>query len=580
MAARTVPPRLWTAACILVLSAGTVGAKNDLKTSAHNLSASGAGRMRSVGESEICIFCHNSHGGTPEAPLWNRYSSGAVYIPYDSTTSKAKTGQPTGSSKLCLSCHDGTIALGTLRNRSSEVHMLAGIGRMPSGRSNLGTDLSDDHPISFRYDRGLVSRSVGGLKDPATLRKEVRLDHDGQVQCTTCHDAHSDRYGNFLVVDNRQSALCLTCHDPRYWESSAHRSDASRWNGKSLDPWPHTDHETVAENGCSSCHASHGAGTHQRLLVQPNEEDNCLSCHNGNVAKKDISRDLQKKSAHNVTKWTGVHDPTEDPVRAPIHVECADCHNAHAATDGDARAPQAPGSLAGVNGINASGSLVQPLTKEYELCFRCHADGENRMPSTVPRQNPQPNTRLAFAPGNASYHPVVEAGRNAEVPSLVQGYRPSSLIYCTDCHNSDQGPGAGGSGANGPHGSIWEPLLERQLVIRDGQAESPAAYALCYKCHERASVLGDQSFPFHALHVRDGKTACTTCHDSHGSAQNAHLINFNRDYVTPNSEGRLQFEDLGSLSGQCNLSCHGKDHIDVKYPDAKRLFLPRLRRTK
>ena len=105
---------------------------------------------------------------------------------------------------------------------------------------------------------------------------------------------------------------------------------------------------------------------------------------------------------------------------------------------------------------------------------------------------------------------------------------------------------------------------------------SPSTYALCYKCHERASILGDQSFPLHALHVRDAQTACTTCHDSHGSAQNSHLINFNRDYVTPNSEGRLGFEDQGSMRGQCNLSCHGKDHIDAKYPTAaRRLFLRR-----
>lgn len=39
---------------------------------------------------------------------------------------------------------------------------------MPGGPSNLGTDLSGDHPISFVYDQALAQQD-SHVKDPATL---------------------------------------------------------------------------------------------------------------------------------------------------------------------------------------------------------------------------------------------------------------------------------------------------------------------------------------------------------------------------------------------------------------------------
>ena len=68
-------------------------------------------------EGEICITCHtphNSQAASVGAPLWNHASTTTVFGLYTSTTSatlNASTGQPAGTSKLCLSCHDGTVDL-------------------------------------------------------------------------------------------------------------------------------------------------------------------------------------------------------------------------------------------------------------------------------------------------------------------------------------------------------------------------------------------------------------------------------------------------------------------------------------
>ena len=142
--------------------------------SKHNLSFSGPGPVTAATEAEVCIFCHAPHNAGAEAPLWNRFSSGAVYQPYTSSSAVAAVGQPSGASKLCLSCHDGTVALGMVRSRSEEIAFPAG-RTMPSGGSNLGTDLSDDHPVSFTFDRQLYLQH-GELADPALLTGPVKLD--------------------------------------------------------------------------------------------------------------------------------------------------------------------------------------------------------------------------------------------------------------------------------------------------------------------------------------------------------------------------------------------------------------------
>jgi predicted CXXCH cytochrome family protein len=551
------------AGAILFLAAPSVHGAEGIISSKHNLSVSGPGAIKAVAETEICLFCHTPHRAS-EIPLWGHALSSATYTPYQSSTLRASVGQPAGASKLCLSCHDGTVALGMVSTRAAPIEMQSGITTLPAGRARLGTDLSDDHPVSFVYDSALAAAD-GQLRDPATLTGRVRLDHDRQLQCTACHDPHNDAFGKFLVQDNHASALCLTCHSPDYWQNSAHRNSNKTWNGAGLDPWPNTDATTVAANACENCHAPHDAGTRARLLTFADEEQNCFSCHNGNVAAQNIQTEFNKPSVHPIFSTRGVHDPTEDPLNPTRHVECADCHNPHAARSGPATAPNAAGALAGVAGLSTAGTLVQPVTAEFELCYRCHADSIARGPARVTRQFVQTNTRLEFDPASASFHPVETIGKNPNVPSLLAPWTASSRMYCTDCHNNNQGPGANGAGPKGPHGSVYTPILERELVLSDFNAENYSLYALCYKCHDRNSILSDQSFKEHKKHIVDKRTACTTCHDPHGVEGKTHLINFNTLYVTPSSNGRLEFLDNGTFRGTCSLTCHGEDHRAESY---------------
>lgn len=569
-ALRTQHSALSTCLAMLCLLAGAPVAHAGLRETRHNLSPSGLGRQQAAGaggaaaqnDDDLCVFCHTPHSATALRGLWNHQLEPVTYKLYESTTTQAHVQQPTGSSRLCLSCHDGVIAVGALQR-----HADPALGKL-TGSNVLGTDLSDDHPISFVYDQALVTRRRH-LANPATLSGGVKLDDTGQLQCTACHDAHVERHPDFLVMDPSHSSLCIVCHRLPHWQESSHATSAATARGAAALPgW---GYPTVAENGCSSCHRTHGAEHPQRLLAATTEEAVCVDCHDGRVAAQDVRRELMKFSAHRVDVYTGVHDPTENPGSMPQHVECVDCHNAHQARAVSAGGRLA-GALAGVSGISIGGSFLREATFEYEVCLKCHGITEARIP-IVYRTDNVTNLRLQIDPQNPSFHPVADVGRNPNIMGLIAPLTPASRTPCTSCHNNDAAALVGGSAPRGPHGSNHHPILAAEYhpdaVVR---AESYQLYALCYGCHDRNTVLGGAGgFP-HALHVVDSGASCAVCHDAHGSRRNQHLINFmSRDLtgqivVTPSSSGQLEYASLGMGAGRCFLTCHGVDHNPKAYP--------------
>lgn len=182
-----------------------VGSKHDFSNSAWNTS---------VGK-QICIVCHTPHNASvdvTDAPLWNHATSSSTFDLYTSSTLNATMGQPDASSKLCLSCHDGTVAVenfGTIT--SGTTYLTAG--------PLLGTDLKNDHPVSFTYDAAL-SAADPGLRNPTTATGvgtgtiNATMLFSGKLQCASCHDVHntSGFTSGLLKKSNAASALCLTCH--------------------------------------------------------------------------------------------------------------------------------------------------------------------------------------------------------------------------------------------------------------------------------------------------------------------------------------------------------------------------------
>jgi predicted CXXCH cytochrome family protein len=165
---------------------------------------------------QICIVCHTPHNANisvTNAPLWNHTLTNSTFQLYTSSVSgtfNGITGQPDGSSKLCLSCHDGSVALENFGGTTTGTHF--------AGSGLIGTDLRDDHPISFLFDATLALTD-GHLKNPTTALSglggtiQENMLISNKMQCSSCHDVHnSSGVANLLIKSNAASGLCLTCH--------------------------------------------------------------------------------------------------------------------------------------------------------------------------------------------------------------------------------------------------------------------------------------------------------------------------------------------------------------------------------
>ncbi len=539
-------------------------AQESVAHTVHNLTPTGPGAIKGGQNAGVCIYCHTPHNANPSPALWNRDTAGVTYQIYASSTMLAKVNQPSGSSRLCLSCHDGVLALAGVRVPGPVSGSALGPMRGPTV---LGTDLRNSHPISFVYDSALATRS-GELADPASLPRGIHVDSNRELQCTSCHDPHDDRYPKFLRMDNSNSELCTACHRMHSWSTSSHATSPARWNGRGINPWPAARQATVAANSCLNCHQTHFAPQAQGLLTQSAEVANCTVCHSGSVAGKNIAAEFEssaKISAHPINAAQGTHSANENPATMVRHVTCADCHNPHTATAASTGSRGMPGPLQGAVGVNLNGVRVASATAEYQVCIKCHDPREPSTPGAT-RVEATRNVRVKINPANASFHPIAAIGKNPGVRGLLAGYTASSVITCGDCHNnSDPGP-------RGAHASRFAPILERNYAATDPTPESPVSYDICYKCHDRNALVTDSARTFpHRLHVVNNQASCAVCHDAHGSRKNAHLINFmardatGRSVVTPNRSGRLEYVTTSPGKGSCYLRCHGVDHNPLKY---------------
>lgn len=327
----------------------------------------------------------------------------------------------------------------------------------------------------------------------------------------------------------------------------------------------HLDNKNMRD-GCASCHMgfdfTDGGGAYK-----------CVTCHGPSSVQrvvvaqgihlKDLTNDFSKNYRHPVFDKRSVHTAREvlpeTDSSVPRHVDCADCHSPHFVTTDN--------PFAGLRGKKI-GNLIAPITKEYELCYLCHSDSANLPVKST-------NKRIEFSINNQSYHPIEGEGKNQAVISLIRPYRekkssPSdvSVLKCADCHASDDI-----TSPRGPHGSKYQGLLTDNYSTGDNVVESSFAYGICYKCHKRSSILGNESFTQHSRHItgeryfKGGGTSCYTCHSSHGSVENRYLIRFNREFVTESSTGKLKFVEKGTYSfhGECWLTCHGVDHNPKSY---------------
>ena len=420
-------------ACALLLAATTVLCAQSTPTEdvlgIHNMGPGTPGPVS--GPLPACQFCHAPHSGLqtsslPMTPLWSqKLSTVTNYILYSSPSMVNTVLEPTlgSAGNLCLSCHDGTVAPGT----NVPYTGLQMSGSMNPSDLFQGT-LQAMHPFNFQLplncsnDNLLASLCSGATGNPAVQLVQ------GNVQCNSCHNPHvqfnDPVQGDFLVMNNASSAMCLACHvsEPgqftalrtaiantakatalptgtttqparktsqynafTQWRQSIHATAAHKVSKNAKDVGPYS---VVSQNACMSCHTSHNAPGGPSLLQGPSPviphmdaaTQDCIACHNGgsnlSPAIPNIYAEFSKATGHPFPAGSNVHNSQESVVlNKNRHATCVDCHNPHA--------PRQTGSFAsttiresqnGTVGVSGTDGVteVNPAVDQYETCLRCH----------------------------------------------------------------------------------------------------------------------------------------------------------------------------------------------------------------
>ncbi len=593
----------------------------------HNLALGGKSPIQVPGNLG-CTFCHAPHSGVGGiTPLWNQVLSKQTYTPYTSSTyHQVGQTQPTlgRSSSLCLSCHDGTVAVG----QTAAYGNLTTTGAMYS-RDLLGTHLQGSHPFSIVLpikDSPDLVESLASKGTTADLTGSVKL-VNSNIECKTCHNPHVQTIDkvaqNFLTMDSSYGKLCLACHDPNRtvpnqvntltgWTQSIHATVSNK---------PSSDanagsYDTVAKNACTSCHMPHNALGSTRLLRPASPAapaldattQSCTTCHSGgsnlSPAAPDVSSEFAK-IGHPFPAGTtsSSHDAAESVVlNNNRHATCVDCHNPHASRQvtsfGDA--PLMRASQTNVSGVSSSDgiTILNPAVNQYENCLRCHGSSTGKqvlakfgyLPTRVVSAGDPLNVIAELSATASSSHPVThDRSSSLPQPSLLanmmnidrtgQSRAVGVRILCTDCHNGDDNREFGRSGSNGPHGSIYPHILERQYQFSQvAVSAAPGTsitnlfappdlgptgpYALCAKCHDLTNILSNASFNKHAYHINAG-FSCSGCHVAHGmGSSNANvsgerLVNFDARVVGQNGTYPISYH---RSTNTCTLTCHNYKH--------------------
>lgn len=407
---------------------------SDVRSTKHNLSSSdyAGGPTRDVKadtEDRICVFCHTPHGATLESgvksPLWNRALSTATYSgTYESTSLQASISElqagPGGTSKLCLSCHDGTLAVGSVNvlGGQSSVNismtgtgvggvMADGAGKTTGFTRNLGTDLSNDHPISFTFDT-TVANADGELRHPpyssggdvimgnrlAGVSPKPTLPLDNNlVQCASCHDPHirdplETESIKFLRLNRFQKnspigstfsptndIICLACHDKgkNAWSESVHANS--------------TDANETYQSG---------VGSPAELREFPSGikvwEAACLNCHDAHTVPG--SRRLLREGTDSIASPKQGGNPA-------IEETCYQCHTTLAQSI-----------------LDSTNNNVPDIETEFTTV------GNKRMPITTSDQA-----------GTTEAHDIINADFQETQSTLGVGNANNRHAECTDCHN-------------------------------------------------------------------------------------------------------------------------------------------------
>ncbi len=235
---------------------GIAATAHDFTSGGTKTATGGNGETFTIG---LCTFCHTPHRAISTLLLWNHTLSTATYS-WDVPTTTAGTTFPTfkgdtykGPTAKCLSCHDGSVAIGDVAwfgegkpalPLDNTQHQWPDVFNVGATGGTLGS-MKGNHPVAMpypylnakntynlvttgdgitlgewqatpifpvRYFSDDGSGNITGFNSPA-------LATAGQtgIECSSCHDPHNrasvdDLFLRGMIGGNDTNYICLKCH--------------------------------------------------------------------------------------------------------------------------------------------------------------------------------------------------------------------------------------------------------------------------------------------------------------------------------------------------------------------------------
>ncbi len=522
------------------------------------LRASDAGNNTYYAGNSFCLACHG--------PLARTFSGDTQYyantagdhtnanaVHYNPTIDGSVLSPASGTGITCVMCHDKHSGANPRLLDSSQPSLCFTCHNTTANSRAPGENVQNSFSLTSTHDIFGASGS--------------------KLQCTSCHGPHtvagsalgattsdisdpSNTKNMFLTGAGTMTDFCLKCHTsgtlPTAVTSQTQEVPVSivfvpsplvLTTDYAINGWDKTGYKntTVAHYSkglvCTACHVPHGS-SNTRLQ---NAEDTttaageCTSCHQSGGSAPDVRTDLLKTYHHPTLTTSGKHNDTENYNSFPSsggnrHAECADCHDPHSAgLRTSTTAPALPPSIQNVSGVDYNGTsvawsdpalkFVNPVTYEYQLCFKCHSNYSwGTSPPTNPSGGTQTNIPKEFNPSNASYHAVVGASKaSTTYGKYVSPWTATSRLYCDSCHGSDSAT------VKGPHGSANPWILTNPY---NPSTVGTNSNDLCFKCHDKATYASSTGggttgyynnmqgnlHQFHYSQVGATNWVCTRCH--------------------------------------------------------------------
>jgi predicted CXXCH cytochrome family protein len=228
---------------VLAVMAVPALALAQISGSAHDIRARVGYAATDNSGGQICVYCHTPHNAQATKILWNHTASTTLAGWATGSTTTNTTPLPTNVNEAnspsgrCMSCHDGSIAVGDVLNFNGAPSATMNPTHITNAAYLLNSaGIQKSHPVHVPYKgstyfaltsavplasteykdslgTGCVGSSYcagGSTSVPLYGSSNITLG----VECGSCHEPHN-KLGttNFLRLANTGSALCLACHN-------------------------------------------------------------------------------------------------------------------------------------------------------------------------------------------------------------------------------------------------------------------------------------------------------------------------------------------------------------------------------